>query len=207
MNPEIDAYLVSGCGRCKLYDTPACKVHRWPNELRRLRALVLSCGLVEERKWSMPCYTYKGKNVIMVSAFKDYAALSFFKGSLLKDEAGLLKQHGENSQAVRLFRFTSEQQIEELEPLLRAYIFEAIELEKSGAKISFTQKDELEYPEELLARMDEDPDLQAAFEALTPGRKRGYVLHFSQAKQSATRLARIDKCRPKILDGKGWNDR
>lgn len=205
-NPLIDNYLTIGCGRCPLVSTPECKVHLWPNELRQLREIVLDCGLTEELKWSMPCYTQNKKNILIVAAFKEFCSISFFKGSLLKDPKGILEKPGENSQAARLIRFTSVKQIDRLEKAIRGFIAEAIELESSGAKVDFSAKENLDLPEELLAKFDEFPALRSAFSALTPGRQRGYLLFFSAAKQSKTRLARIDKCKPLILAGKGLHD-
>jgi uncharacterized protein YdeI (YjbR/CyaY-like superfamily) len=207
MNPEIDAYLADGCGRCPLGGTPDCKVHNWPMELKHLRQIVLACGLEEELKWGVPCYTYKSANVAIVSAFKEYCSLSFFKGALLKDTEGLLVKPGENSQAARLFKFTNVKQIQEIEDHIKAYIYEAIEVEKAGLKVDFRQKDDLEYPEELKQMFNSYPALSEAFEALTPGRKRGYIIHFTQPKQSATRTSRIEKCIAKIMEGKGFFDR
>ena len=205
MNTDVDLYFTEGCGRCPLGGTPQCKVHNWPEELKLLRKIVLDCGLTEESKWGVPCYTYKGANVAIVSAFKDYAALSFFKGALLSDENNLLDKPGENSQAARLFKFTKPQQIIEIEDLIKAYIFEAIEVEKAGLKVEF-KKDLEPIPEELQTRLDEDPNLQSAFYALTPGRQRSYILHLSQAKQAKTRESRVEKCLPKIFSGKGFNE-
>lgn len=206
MNPEIDRYLAKGCGRCALGGTPDCKVHSWTEELRALRQLVLDCGLNEELKWSVPCYTLDGANVAMVSAFKEYACLSFFKGSLLKDPEGLLVKPGENSQAARQLRFTDVQVIRDRDAAIRALVREAITTEKSGKKVPFKKHPE-PIPDELQERLDADPVLKAAFEALTPGRQRGYILHISGAKHSATRMARIDKHIPRILEGKGMHDR
>ena len=206
VNPEVDLYLVEGCGRCSLGGTPECKVHSWTEELKQLRRIVLDCGLREEVKWSMPCYTFKDANILMVSAFKEYCALSFFKGSLLKDADGLMHKPGENSQAARLFKFTSIQQIVEMEPTLKAYIYEAIEIEKAGLKVQFKKHPE-PIPKELQQKLDENPELKGAFETLTPGKQRGYILHFSQPKQSKTRTSRIEKCIPRILAGKGFHDR
>ncbi|AEV33447.1 hypothetical protein Oweho_2477 [Owenweeksia hongkongensis DSM 17368] len=186
MNTNVDLYFTEGCGRCPLGGTPQCKVYNWPEELKLLRKIVLDCGLTEESKWGVPCYTYKGANVAIVSAFKDYAALSFFKGALLSDENNLLDKPGENSQAARLFKFTKPQQIIEIEDLIKAYIFEAVEVEKAGLKVEF-KKDLEPIPEELQNRLDEDPNLQSAFYSLTPGRQRSYILHISQAKQAKTR--------------------
>ena len=205
MNTEVEFYFTDGCGRCPLGGTPECKVHNWPKELKLLRKIVLDCGLTEESKWGVPCYTYKGANVAIVSAFKDYAALSFFKGALLSDENKLLDKPGENTQAARLFKFTDPQQIVDHTDVIKAYIFEAIEVEKAGLKVEF--KKNLEpIPEELKNRLNEDPNLSSAFEALTPGRQRSCILHISQAKQAKTRQARVEKCMPKIFAGKGFNE-
>jgi uncharacterized protein YdeI (YjbR/CyaY-like superfamily) len=206
MNPQIDHYLSHGCGRCPLGGKPECKVHDWTKELKLLRKLVLDCGLTEELKWGVPCYTYEQKNVAVVSAFKDYCSLSFFKGVLLTDPHQILDKPGENSQSVRLIRFTSVAEIRAVETALKAYVLEAIDLEVTGLKVEFKAKSELVLPEELLAKFEETPNLQAAFAALTPGRQRGYVLHFSAAKQSQTRTSRIEKCIQRIFEGRGFND-
>lgn len=206
-NPQIDEYLIEGCGRCPLGGTPECKVHRWTAELRALRSIVLSCGLTEELKWGVPCYTYQKKNVIIVSAFKENCVLSFIKGALLQDNHKLLEKPGKNSQSGRVIKFTGVAQITEREDVLKAYIFDAIEVEKSGKQVDFKAKNELKYPEELLTKFEEMPRLQKAFEALTPGHQRGYILHFTQPKQSKTRVSRIEKNVPKILNGKGFHDR
>ena len=206
MNPQVDAYLLDGCGRCELYATPECKVHNWREEIILLRTFLLETELREEYKWSQPCYTYNGNNVIMLSALKNHAVLSFFKGVLLNDEKNLLDAPGENSQADRLFRITSVEQVQELEPFIKSYIQEAIELEKAGKKVAY--KKELEpVPEEFQRFLDNDPELKNAYDALTPGRKRGYILYFSSPKQSKTRVSRIEKYIPKILSGKGFHDR
>ncbi len=205
MNPEVDKYLVDGCMRCKLGGTPECKVNDWREELHQLRRITLDCGLTEELKWGVPCYTFKGSNVIIVSALKEYATLSFFKGALLNDAHKLLDKPGENSQASRLIRFTSVEEIVGKEAIIKAYIFEAVEVEKAGLKVKFKKNPE-PIPEELQQTMDENPQLKASFEALTPGRQRGYILHFSQPKQSKTRYARIEKCIPQILAGEGLHD-
>ncbi len=206
LNHEVDLYLEDGCGRCTYYKTPECKVHRWTTELTLLRKIVIDCGLTEDYKWSQPCYTFKGKNVIMVTAFKDHAVLSFFKGVLLKDSHKLLVSPGVSSQANRQFRFTKASQIIEQEAIIRSYIFEALEIEKAGLKVEF-KRDPETMPEELLDKFEEFPDFKTAFEALTPGRRRGYILHFGQPKQSVTRTSRIEKCMPKIFEGKGFLDR
>jgi uncharacterized protein YdeI (YjbR/CyaY-like superfamily) len=181
-------------------------VHRWAAELRALRALLMSCGLTEERKWGMPCYTFKGKNVIMLFAWKDCCALSFFKGVLLTDTDGLLQLPGENSHEGRIVRFTSMQQIIEHEPALRTLVFEAIDAEEKGIKIPARPAAAQPMPEELATRLAADPALREAFTRLTPGRQRGYLLHIAGAKQNATREARIDRCAPSILAGKGLNE-
>ena len=206
MNPTVDRYFIEGCMRCQLGGTPDCKVHRWQEPMAHLRMILLDSGLTEERKWGVPCYTFQGANVMLLSAFNDYCALSFFKGSLLEDPHGLLVKPGENSQATRYLRFTRVEEVIEREPVIRAYIKEALALEKAGRKVEFKQRPE-PIPEELEAMFAEDPALQAAFEALTPGRQRGYILHFSQPKQAKTRLSRIEKCVPKIMEGKGFHDR
>lgn len=206
MTSKIDKYLAEGCGRCPLGGSPGCKVHPWNAELKMLRKIVLDCGLTEELKWGVPCYTYQGKNVLLVSAFKEYAAISFFKGSLLNDAVGLLKKPGKSSQASRVLKYTEVKDILETEAAIKAYVFEAIEVEKVGLKVEFKKNPE-PIPEELEVRLEEDPLFKDAFEALTPGRQRGYIIHFSQPKQSKTRVSRIEKCIPKILNGEGLNDK
>lgn len=205
MDNRVDLYMLEGCGRCKYYQTPQCKVHSWTEELKELRRILLDSELKEEFKWSQPTYTLAGKNVVMLTAFKDHAVLSFFKGSLLKDEVQLLQSPGTSSQADRQFRFTDIQSIREVEEHIRAYLEEAIELERQGKKVEFKKQPE-PVPAELLQVFDEDPGIRDAFEALTPGRQRGYILHFSQPKNASTRLSRIEKCIPKILAGKGFHD-
>ncbi|HRK81002.1 MAG TPA: YdeI/OmpD-associated family protein [Saprospiraceae bacterium] len=204
MTTDVATYLSEGCGRCSLGGTPECKVHTWQQELTELRRIVLECGLDEECKWGVPCYTFQGKNIIMVSALKDGAIISFFKGSLLQDEPGLLSFAGENSQVAKIARFTRAEEILKVEELLKTYIFEAVEVEKAGLKVQKSTAPEL--PKELLRKFGEMPAFREAFEALTPGRQRGYLLHFSQPKQSATRTTRIEKCLPKIFAGKGMQE-
>lgn len=204
-NPEIDAYLADGCGRCEFYQTERCKVNDWRNELVELRRIALECGLREECKWGCPCYTYNDSNVLMISALRNCAVLAFFKGVLLRDTEGLLLSPGKSSQSDRQFRFTDVKRIAEMERTIKAYIFEAIELEKAGAEVTF--KKEMEpLPEELLACFATDAEFQQAFESLTPGRQRGYILHFSQAKKSETRMRRIEKYRQQVMDGIGLHD-
>lgn len=205
MIQDVDTYLEQGCGRCPLGGTPDCKVHRWTEELTLLRSIVLDCGLTEEIKWSVPCYTYQGGNVLIVGAFKEYCSISFFKGALLEDAAFILEKPGENTQAGRLIRFTGVDEIRELESNVKAHIHEAIEVEKSGLEVEYKRNPE-PIPDELQAKFDEDPYFRAAFEALTPGRQRGYILFVSGAKQSKTRSARIEKHMERILEGKGLHD-
>ena len=207
MNPKVDNYLIDGCGRCPLGATPQCKVNNWREELKELRRIVLDCGLTEEVKWGIPCYTFKNNNIVLVSAFKEYCSLSFFKGALLKDAGKILKKPGENSQAARLFRFTNVDEIIKLESKIKEYIFEAVEVEKAGLKVNFKKSSEFNIPEEFQNKLNEFPVLKTAFYKLTPGRQRGYLLHFSAPKQSKTRESRIEKCMPQILSGKGLNDR
>jgi uncharacterized protein YdeI (YjbR/CyaY-like superfamily) len=166
----------------------------------------LDCGLIEELKWGKPCYTYRESNIVLIHGFKEYCALLFFKGALLKDPKDILVQQTENVQAERQIRFTNVRQIVEMEPTLKAYIKEAIEVEKAGLEVSYKKTSEFAIPEEFQNRLDESPVLKKAFRALTPGRQRGYLLYFSAAKQSKTREARIAKCEQQILKGKGLND-
>ena len=166
LNPKVDVYLVAGCGRCPLGNTPECKVHNWTEELETLRSIVLDCGLTEELKWGVPCYTFQDKNILIVGAFKDYCSVSFFKGSLLKDVNGVLVSPGENSQAARMFRFTNVGEILEIEPILKAYIHEAIEVEKAGLTVQFKPISEHKIPEELQRKLNDDPAFNSAFNAL-----------------------------------------
>ena len=206
LNPKVDLFLKDGCGRCALHATPQCKVNPWRDELKLLRKLMLGCKLTEELKWGFPCYTIDGHNVVLLAAWKDNCSISFFKGSLMKDPQQLLTKPGENTQAARLLRFQSVDEIKKLTPLIKEYVQEAVELEKSGAKVDFKAKSELELPEELEQKFAELPSFRDAFHALTPGRQRGYVLHFTGAKQSQTRTARIEKCLPMIFEGRGLHD-
>ncbi len=206
MNPEVDKYLLDGCMRCKYGGTPDCKVNNWRNELILLREIVLECGLKEEIKWGVPCYTENNKNIVVVSAFKEYSCLSFFKGVLLKDVHQILDKHGISSQSTRLIKFTSPDQILEKKEQLREYILEAIEIERTGKKVEFAKNPE-PIPDELLEKFEEFPALKTAFEALTLGRQRGYIIHFSQPKQSISRMGRIERCIPKILNGEGFHDK
>lgn len=203
---SVDHYLKEGCGRCSLGSTPACKVHQWTAELEWLRAVVRQSELTEEVKWGVPCYTFQGRNVLIVSAFKDYCSINFFKGVLLVKNKGILEKLGPNSQASRVIRFTDLKTMQGKEADIKAAIEEAIEVESAGLKVQFKKNPE-PMPEELELRLSEDPTLKSAFDALTPGRQRGYILHFSGAKQSKTRTARIEKCVGKILNGEGLNEK
>ncbi len=202
---SIDQYLTEGCGRCKYFQTAQCKVHRWTDELQFLRAIVLKAGLGEELKWSMPCYTMNGKNILIVAAWKDYCSISFFKGALLKDTKQLLATPGENSNAMRQFRFTDTKQIIKTEKLILQYIKEAVVIEQSGVKITAPKKELVIIPE-LKEEFVNNPQFKNAFYELTPGRQRGYLIYFSTAKQSNTRLSRIKKYYDKIINGKGLDD-
>ena len=192
MNPKVDGYLR--------------KSKQWQEELAKLRTIVLDCQLTEEVKWRVPCYTFQKKVVLFIGRFKDSCVLSFAKGALLKDARRLLIQQTENSQSVRIVRFTSVEQIVKLESVLKTYIEEAVEVEKAGLKVAFKKTSEFKISEEFQAKLDELPELKKAFAALTPGRQRGYLLYFSAAKQSKTRTARVEKCIQQILDGKGLDD-
>jgi uncharacterized protein YdeI (YjbR/CyaY-like superfamily) len=180
---------------------------KWRAERLLLRSILLDCGLHEEVKWGKLCYMVDGANVVLIHGLKDHCALNFFKGALLSDPDHLLSSPGENSQSARWMKFSSADEISAREPMLRAYIGEAVAIEKAGLKVELKTKDELVLVAELQERLDEDAALKQAFEALTPGRQRGYNLFISAPKQSATRVSRIEKCRPKILEGKGLNDR
>lgn len=178
----------------------------WREETEALRAIALSTGLTEELKWGQPCYTHEGANVVLIHGFKTYCALLFMKGALMKDTGGLLVQQTENVQSARQIRFTSLGEIKQLEPRLKAYLKEAIEIENSGAKVSFKTAAEFKVPEEFQAKLDKSAQLKKAFATLTPGRQKQYLLFFGSAKQSATRTARAEKCIPNILKGKGLDD-
>ncbi len=192
LNPKIDAYIA--------------KAKAWREETEALREIALGCGLTEELKWGKPCYSFAGSNVAIIQGFKAYCALLFCKGALLKDAAGILVRPGENTQAARQARFMNAREIAERADLLKAYLREAIAAEKAGAQVRYKETAEFAVPEELTAMMKKVPELKKAFAALTPGRQRGYLLYFAGAKQSATRMARIEKCLERILAGKGLLD-
>ncbi|HKB64637.1 MAG TPA: YdeI family protein [Pyrinomonadaceae bacterium] len=191
-NPKVDAYL--------------SKAKKWQEEFERLRTITLGCGLTEELKWGVPCYTFEKRNIVLIHGFKDYCALLFFKGALLKDAKGILIQQTENVQAARQIRFSNVREIVKLKAVLKAYIHEAIEVEKAGLKVDLKKTTEFKIPEEFQNRLDEIPALKTAFYALTPGRQRAYILYFSQPKLSQTRESRVEKSMRQILKGKGIND-
>ncbi|MEF7440752.1 YdeI family protein [Paenibacillus lautus] len=182
------------------------KLKKWKEEFGLLREIALDCGLTEDFKWMHPCYTFDGKNIVLIHGFKDYCALLFHKGALLKDPHGILIQQTENVQAARQIRFTNAQDIDEMQLIVRAYITEAIEVEKAGLQVNFKKNTDYTIPVELVNKFEEVPNLKEAFEALTPGRQRAYILHFSAPKQAKTRESRVEKYIPHILNGKGLND-
>ena len=203
---DVQEYLKHGCGRCPLGDTPECKVHRWQEELGLLREIMLESDLLEEIKWSVPCYTFEGKNIAIVAAFKEYCSLSFFKGAGLIDPDGILEKAGESSPSSRLVRFTSIGQIKKQRASLVALLLAAIDLERFGYKAPSVHPSQMDWPDELLDAFERDSRLREAFGALTPGRQRGYLLFFAAAKQSKTRIDRIEKNRQRILSGLGLHD-
>ena len=202
-NPQVDRFLLKGCMRCEKGATPACKVHRWTPILEQLRQLLLGTELNEERKWGVPVYTLNGKNVILLGVFNDSCVISFIKGSLMKDPEGILELPGPNSHEGRIIRFTKIEDLEKLISHLPQYIKDAIEIEKSGKKPRIPVRGGMEIPEELTQKFKEHEGLEKAFFALSPGRQRGYLIHFTGAKQVETRLSRIEKCVEKIMAGKG----
>jgi uncharacterized protein YdeI (YjbR/CyaY-like superfamily) len=192
MNPKVDFFF--------------SKAQKWQEEFEKLRMIILDCGLTEELKWGVPCYTFQKRNIVLIHGFKEYCAILFIKGALLKDAKDILIQQTENVQAARQIRFTNVREIVKMEPILKAYIYEAVEVEKAGLKVNFKKTSEFIIPEEFINKLEEVPGLQDAFDALTPGRQRAYIFYFSQPKQSKTRESRIEKCMPQILNGKGLND-
>ena len=192
MNPKVDFFFK--------------KAKAWQEEYEKLRRIILDLPLTEELRWGKPCYTFEKNNIVLIHGFKDYCALLFFKGALLKDAKGILIQQTENVQAARQIRFTNIREILELEPILKTYIYEAIEVEKAGLEVNYKKVSEFKIPEEFQNELNNNPALKRAFASLTPGRRRGYILYFSGAKQSKTREARVKKCMRKILNGKGLDD-
>lgn len=191
-NPKVDWYFT--------------KAKQWKEESEKLRTIILGCGLTEELRWGKPCYTFQESNVVLIHGFKGYCALLFMKGTLLKDPKGILIQQTENVQAARQIRFSNLREIIQMEPVLKAYIKEAIEVEKAGLEVNYKKTSEFKIPEEFQNKLDESSALKKAFAALTPGRQKGYLLYFSGAKQSKTRESRVEKCIPRILKGKGLDD-
>lgn len=206
MNRSAENYFIEGCGRCPLGGTPDCKVRQWSAELHQLRRIVRDSPLTETCKWGVPCYTYQDQNVLLIGAFKEYCSLNFLKGVLMADPHGILISPGENSQSARVIKFTNVEEVLARETILHYYLLEAIAVEQSGKKVDFKKISEFAVPDELLVIFEEYPPLRTAFEALTPGRQRGYLLHFSAPKQAKTRESRIQKCIPQIMQGKGMND-
>lgn len=192
MNPRVDEYI--------------SKSEKWQEELEKLRMIILDCQLTEELKWGVPCYTFQKNNIVLMHIFKEYCAILFFKGALLKDAHGILIQQTKETQAARQVRFTNVREIIEMEPILKAYIYEAIEVEKAGLKVNFKETAEFTIPEEFQNKLAENAALKTAFDALTPGRQRAYLLYFSAPKQSKTRESRVEKYMQQILNGKGLND-
>ena len=192
MNPTVDFYF--------------SKANKWQEEIRKLRMIILDCGLTEALKWGVPCYTFENGNIVLIHVFKEYCAVLFFKGALLNDANGILIQQTKNVQAARQIRYTSFQEIVEMEAILKAYIYEAIEVEKAGLKVDLKKTSEFTMVQEFQKKLDELPALKTVFAALTPGRQRAYMLYFSAPKQSKTRVSRIEKSIQQILNGKGLND-
>ena len=192
MNPKVDFFFT--------------KAKKWQEEFEKLRTVILDCGLTEELKWGVPCYTFQEKNIVLIHGFKEYSAVLFIKGALLKDASGILIQQTENVQAGRQIRFTNVGEIVKMRTILKAYINEAIEVEKAGLKVPLKKTAEFKIPEEFQKKLDKNSSLKTAFKALTPGRQRAYIFYFSQPKLSKIRELRVEKCIPKILDGKGLED-
>ena len=192
MNPKVDFFFN--------------KAEKWQEEFKKLRTIILDCQLTEELKWGVPCYTFQKSNIVLIHGFKEYCAILFVKGASLKDDKGVLIQQTENVQAARQIRFTDVSEIVEMELILKAYIQEAIQAEIAGLKVNFKKPSEFTMPEEFIGKLEEVPGLQDAFDALTPGRQRAYILYFSAPKQSKTREARVEKWLQQILNGKGLND-
>ena len=192
MNPKVDWFF--------------SKDTKWQKEYGKLRTIVLDCGLIEELKWGCPCYVYEKSNIVLIHGFKEYCALLFFKGALLNDPSGILIQQTKNVQSARQIRFTNVKEIAKVEKSLKAYIYEAIEVERAGLKVKLKMTSEYKIPEEFQRRLNKSPALKTAFDALTPGRQRAYIFHFSQPKLSKTRDARVEKYMKQILNGKGLND-
>jgi uncharacterized protein YdeI (YjbR/CyaY-like superfamily) len=206
MNPKVDKYLIDGCMRCKFGGTPYCKVNNWREELEILRQIVLKSDLNEEIKWGVPCYTSDNKNILIISAFKEYTCISFFKGALLNDKEKILLKQGENSQSARIIKYTNSKQIINQSDIIISYIKEAVALEKSGQKVEI-KRNLKPIPDELMNEFNNASEFKEAFYSLTPGRQRGYIIYFSQPKSSQSKKNRIEKCRQNIMSGIGLNDK
>jgi uncharacterized protein YdeI (YjbR/CyaY-like superfamily) len=205
LNPKVDLFIADGCGRCDYYATDKCKVRTWQMELQHLRQIMLETDLTEEVKWGVPVYTHQGKNIVIISALKDCVTFGFLKGVLLSDPKKILEQQGPSVQSARIIRFTSVDQVTNLSDTIKEYVKEAVAIEESGAKVEF-KKDLEPVPDELMEKFEELPALKDAFYTLTPGKQRGYIIHFSQPKQSQSRISRIEKCIDKIMNGEGFHD-
>jgi uncharacterized protein YdeI (YjbR/CyaY-like superfamily) len=192
-NPKVDFF----------FEKPG----KWQGAYKQLRMIILDCGLTEELKWGKPCYTFGNNNIVLIHGFKDYCALLFHKGALLKNDYSILVQQTENVQSARQIRFTDIKEIIDMEAILKAYVYEAIEVERAGLEVDFKKTEDFNIPEEFQEKLDQNPELKAAFQSLTPGRQRGYLLYFSKPKQSKTRASRVEKYTRQILQGKGLNDR
>jgi len=192
MNPKVDFFF--------------SKDTKWQKEYEKLRTIILDCGLTEELKWGCPCYTFEDTNIVLIHGFKEYCAVLFFKGALLGDPNGILVQQTKNVQSARQVRFTNVREIVKMEKILKAYIYEAIEVERTGLKVKFKKTSDFKTPDEFQKQLDKKPALKKAFDALTPGRQRQYIFYFSQPKQSKTRESRVEKYTKQILSGKGLND-
>ena len=192
MNPKVDWFF--------------SKDTKWQKEYEKLRKIILDCGLIEELKWGCPCYTFENTNIVLIHGFKEYCALLFFKGALLNDPNDILIQQTKNVQSARQIRFTNAREIVKMEKILKAYVYEAIEIERAGLKVKLKKTSEFKIPEEFQKRLDKNTALKKAFDALTPGRQRAYIFYFSQPKQSKTGESRVEKCMPQILNGKGLDD-
>lgn len=207
MITQIDDYFSKGCDRCARFDTPECATQIWKEGLAQLRRICRDEGLTEAVKWGHPAYMHNDRNIALIGAFRDNFRLNFFNPALMKDPEGILEKQGPNTKTAGMMRFTSGAQVAASEPLIRAYLKEAISYADAGIMPPKAARDDPDLAEELIAAMDDDPTLAEAFHALTPGRQRSWNLHFTSAKQSATRIARIQKAAPKIFAGKGWNER
>ncbi|MFN3530132.1 MAG: YdeI/OmpD-associated family protein [Bacteroidia bacterium] len=204
---NFEAYLRSGCGRCDFYDSPQCKVHPWHDLLQACRAVLRDCGLEENIKWGVPCYTHQGKNIVLLGALREAVSLGFMKGALLADDSGLLQKPGPNAHESRLIRLKGLTMLEQHLSTIKSLVYQAVEVEKAGLVVPKQSVADIAFPAELQSMFEADPAFEAAFYALTPGRQKGYLFHFNQAKQSQTRSQRIQKYLPQIMQGIGLHDK